>query len=274
MPLRLLSFDLDGTLIDTAGEIVIAANRALHERGLPELPAADIVAEVGHGSAALMRALHARLTAARPDGVARPDSAAVSRAAGVLAPDARQRDGDDADRAAVDALIAAFDRHYPDVIGLDSRPYPGAAQALEHLRAAGIVCVCTTNKNAAFSRALLHAHRLETLFDRVVGGDTLPWRKPDARVLQHVIASFRCAPHEAAHLGDSVTDIRAARGAGLHAWAAPWGYPGAEPIASAGPDLIFPSLLAAAEHALLGHAGTPVSPSRAELRRIHSQEPT
>lgn len=245
-PVRLVSFDLDGTLIDTAAEIVTAAREALLDHGLPRLPATEIVVHVGHGSAALMRALHARL-------------------ADAASPDAARE---------VDALVASFDRHYAGVIGQDSRAYPGAAAALGRLRSAGIACVCTTNKNAAFAQALLRAHHLEGFFSLLVGGDTLPWRKPDARVLGHVIDLLRVAPEHAAHLGDSVTDLRAARAAGLQAWAVPYGYPGTEPITLAGPDLVFPSLPAAAEHALRSHGRSTHHPLRAASRRTHPEERT
>jgi phosphoglycolate phosphatase len=149
-----------------------------------------------------------------------------------------------------DALIASFDRHYKALIGRCSRAYPGAAAALARLKSAGIRLACTTNKNLEFSQALLAAHGLDVHLDLVVGGDTLPCRKPDGRVLQHVASTLGVAPQQLAHVGDSATDIKAARAAGVLAWGVPWGYNGGTPIEASAPDAVFPSLLAVAAHVL------------------------
>jgi phosphoglycolate phosphatase len=216
MRYALVSFDLDGTLVDTAGEIAEAANRALEDHGLPRQPVAELTLLIGHGAHALMRQLLARL------------GATVS----------------------ADTVIVDFERHYIETTGTLGLPYPGCAEMLRRLRDAGLRLACVTNKEARLAHALLQHHGLASAFDLVIGGDTLPQKKPHASVLQHVAEVCGVPLAAVAHVGDSATDVQAARNAGVAAWAVPWGYNAGQPIDSADPDLIFHSLPAVADHVL------------------------
>ena len=223
MALALVSFDLDGTLVDTAGEIAEAANRALAEHGLPVQPPEAIALLIGHGAHALMLKLLDRLVPQRARHLSPVD---------------------------VPALLASFDRHYADTTATTGQPYAGAREALALLRAHGVRLACVTNKELRHTRQLLVCHGMSDSFELVIGGDSLPHKKPHASVLRHV-ASTLGVPREAmAHVGDSATDVEAARNAGVRAWAVPYGYNAGRPIAEAGPDAIFANLLAAAEAAL------------------------
>jgi len=143
-------------------------------------------------------------------------------------------------RIAVDPATAfdLFARHYAAIVGKTCRPYPSARDAVARLRHAGVRLACVTNKDERYSRKVLAACALENAFDLLVGGDTLAVKKPDAGVLGHVVATLGGERASTVHVGDSRTDVEAARNAGVAAWAVPYGYNRGEPIEEAMPDLI------------------------------------
>lgn len=220
---ELICFDLDGTLVDTAGEIAEAANRALEEHGIARRPVAEITQLIGAGTRELMLHLLAQVFYEQP-GLA--------------------------DRVRPDEVLASLDRHYAITTGSSAVVYGGAREALRRLRAAGVRTACVTNKELRHARRVLQATRLDGLFDLVVGGDSLPQKKPHASVLQHVTEQLGIRPLRSAHVGDSRIDVEAARNAGFAAWAVPYGYNAGEPIQSARPQRVFPDLQALASHVL------------------------
>ena len=223
----LVSFDLDGTLVDTAAEIAEAVNRTLEAHAIARRPADEIALLIGAGAHALMRRLHARCMA-DDDGLAR--------------------------RVSLASLLDGMDSHYAAVTGSLARPYPGCREALARLRARGVRLACVTNKEARHALRVLHATGLGDDFELVVGGDTLADAKPHASVLQHVARHFGADLARSAHVGDSGIDVQAARNAGVQAWAVPCGYNAGVPIAQAHPDRLFETLSAVADH-VLGDAG-------------------
>lgn len=224
MPYHLVSFDLDGTLVDTAGEIAEAANRTLAEYGLPQASVPHITGLVGRGAHALMRRLLAQMV--------------------------QQENGQPRDAPAEPAVLASFDRHYADTAGTTSQPYPGVTESLAALRAASVRVACVTNKEMVHTRRVLALHRLDGLFDLVVAGDTLAQKKPHADVLGHVLRHLGCEAGRSAHVGDSRIDLEAARNAGVAAWAVPYGYNEGVPIAQFHPERLFDSIADACRHAL------------------------
>lgn len=219
----LLSIDLDGTLVDTAGEIAEAANLTLEEFGVARRPPQQITRLIGLGTRELMLRLVAEVTLEQPE--------------------LRER-------LPMDKTLAAMDRHYHHTAGSAAVPYPGAREALQRLAAAGVRLACVTNKELRHARRVLQATRLVEHFELVVGGDTLPHKKPHPAVLEHVLASFGVVREHAAHIGDSAVDVMAARSAGVQAWVVPYGYNGGQLIEDAGPDRVFASLHDVAEHVL------------------------
>lgn len=217
-----ISFDLDGTLVDTAAEIAEAANRTLAEFGLARRPLAQIQLLIGRGSHALMSAVLAQ--------------ARAEAGADCTLDEAR--------------MLERFDAHYADTTGELSAPYPGAHEALELLGSRGLRLACVTNKEFIHAQRLLHRHGLHRHFELLVGGDSLPWQKPDGRVLRVVANAMGVPCAGLVHVGDSAIDVEAARNAGVRAWALPHGYNAGRPIAEADPDALLPDLMSVAHAAL------------------------
>jgi phosphoglycolate phosphatase len=219
----LVSFDLDGTLVDTSAEIAEAANRALADHGLAPRPVAEIEALIGAGTRELMLRLLARVFLEQPERI---------------------------DQVRVDHVLRSLERHYGATAGRAARPYEGAEATLVRLRDAGVRLACVTNKERRHAERVLAATGLDERFDVVVGGDTLPEKKPHGSVLRHVARVLSQVPHRAAHVGDSAIDIAAARNAGFAAWAVPWGYNAGVPVAESAPDRLFERLSDVAAHVL------------------------
>ncbi len=223
--IEVLSFDLDGTLVDTGGEIAGAVNDTLRDFALAPRAQAEIEALIGAGTRELMHRLLARV-------------------------DPRQRLHEP-------AVLRRFEQHYAAHAGAAAQPYPGCVETLRQLRAADVRLACVTNKEQRHAQRVLDATALAPYFELLVGGDTLAWKKPDARVLRHVVAALGSRPAHAAHVGDSQTDLAAARNAGVADWAVPWGYNAGTPIAQAQPTRLFDSFAAIAA-AVLAPSAVPV----------------
>jgi phosphoglycolate phosphatase len=221
-----ITFDLDGTLVDTAGEIAAAVNAALLECRVPTRPVDEVTRLIGAGFGELVRRLLARILDEQP----------------ALA-----------DRLSADAVLASAERHYEALVGGSAQPYPGAVQVLQALRAAGVRTACVTNKDGRYTHRLLEATGLIAHLDLVIAGDTLPHKKPHASVLRSAAERLGVGPDRLAHVGDSLTDLEAARNAGVADWAVPHGYNGGRPIAQDAPGRLFDTLQQVADHVLGDH---------------------
>ncbi len=213
--LRLISFDLDGTLVDTAGEIAEAVHLAFDDFAVARRPQAEITGLIGQGARALMLKLLARVLLDEPALI---------------------------ERFTADQMLERFEHHYAETAGRSSRPYPGCESMLERLREHGVQLVCVTNKEQRHAERVLRATGLAGYFPLLIGGDTLPVKKPDAGVIGHVLAHYGVPADQAAHVGDSSIDVDSARNAGVRAWVVPHGYNAGVPIAEAGPDRLFSDL--------------------------------
>ena len=179
----LVVFDLDGTLVDTAPDLCAALNHALGVLGRPGIDAATVRHLVGHGA----RALIERGLAETGGG----DEASIARA------------------------LPAFLDYYADHIADGSRPFDGTEAALDALAAAGVVAAICTNKPVALAVQLVDALGWSGRFAAVLGGDSLPVKKPDGA---HVLATVAAAGGDASgaiFVGDTAVDVAAARAAGL-----------------------------------------------------------
>ena len=185
--------DLDGTLLDTIGDLAGAANAMRLELGLAPLDPDVIKTFVGKGIANLV-------------------SRTLTYGRGNL------------DQAALNASVAVFERHYALCLTATSRPYPGAEKGLQALRAKGLRLGCITNKAARFTRPLLESAGLAGYFEIVLSGDSLPRKKPDPLPLLHAARFFNVEPRELLLIGDSVNDVQAARAAGCPVFVVSYGY--------------------------------------------------
>jgi len=199
-------FDLDGTLVDTAPDLIDALNATLVREGLS--PVAYDVARPMIGGGA--RTMLERGLAAR---------------------------GRVLMRAEVDRLYADFVAHYADHIADRSRPFPGLEAALDELTAHGCVLTVCTNKLERLSVRLLEALGLRSRFAAICGQDTFGVQKPDPIVLRKTIAAGGGATERAVMVGDSLTDIATARAAGIPVIAVDFGYTDA-PVATFAPDRV------------------------------------
>ncbi|TLZ24181.1 MAG: phosphoglycolate phosphatase [Gammaproteobacteria bacterium] len=199
---RAVLFDLDGTLLDTAADISVALNRALAEQGLPELAPAVVRVLIGGGVPALIGRTVARLGAGAP------------------AVDA-------------EALLDRFTFHYGWINRheeMQTRAYPGVAEGLAQLHALGLKLAVVTNKPRQATIELLTRLGLARPIRAVVGGDSVAHRKPHAEGLLRACEELRVGPREALMVGDSLSDVLAARAAGLSVICVPYGYnEGADP---------------------------------------------
>ncbi|HLZ84231.1 MAG TPA: HAD-IA family hydrolase [Caulobacteraceae bacterium] len=186
-------FDLDGTLIDTAPDLVSTLNLLLAREGVAALPLSEARDMIGQGARAL---------------IARGFAAA----------------GAPLDEARLSALFADFIAHYLAHIADESRPFPGVVAAMDDLAAAGARLAVCTNKRTDLSVALLDALALTDRFAAVVGADAAPAPKPAAA---HLIAAIERAGgrrERAVMVGDSASDAGAARAAGVPLVLVSFGY--------------------------------------------------
>jgi phosphoglycolate phosphatase len=182
-------FDLDGTVVDTVSGITHAVNIALRAHGLTELVDDETRQYVGLGGHALVSA-------------------------------ALEKSGAPAELAA--ELQEAYLTAYANDPGHLAEAYPGAEELLKRLRARGVRLALCTNKSGRITGGMLRALGLDEAFDAVVSGDELPHRKPDPR---HLLESVRRAGGTAALMvGDSISDVRAARAAGAPVVCVSFGY--------------------------------------------------
>ena len=211
-------FDLDGTLADTAGDLVGTLNVILAQEGLSPLPVAKARDMIGAGARALIE---------------RGFEAA----------------GKELTPAHLDELYRQFMVHYGENICVRTELFPGVAAALDRLEAAGFILAVCTNKVEEHSVKLLDELGIGHRFAANCGRDTFPYFKPDPRHLTLTIERAGGDPSRAIMVGDSRTDIVTAQNAGIPVVAVPFGYTDV-PVKDLDPDLVidhFDDLFAAVE---------------------------
>jgi phosphoglycolate phosphatase len=197
-------FDLDGTLVETAPDLIRSTNHVLALAGLAPVEPAAIRPSISFGGRAMI-------------------------VKGLEIRDARLSE------AEVDKLLEVFLDHYATNIAVESHAFPGLETALDTLAAAGATLAVCTNKREGLSRTLLETLGLDRRFAAIAGRDTFPVYKPHP---DHLLGAIRMAggdPARAVMVGDSDTDIKTARAAGVPVIGVPFGYTDV-PIADLAPD--------------------------------------
>lgn len=189
---RAVAFDLDGTLIDSGPDLARLLNKLLAECGRSEVDPARVRGFVGDGIGKLVeRGLEAT---------------------GGSSPDQR--------RIVTDRFLALYEAE-PATL---TRPYPGVAQTLARLKDDGVRLAICTNKAERVTHAVLRALGLDGFFGAVVGGDSLPVRKPDPAPLRAALERLGVDPAEAVMVGDSEHDAATAEAAGVPCVLVAYGY--------------------------------------------------
>ncbi|WP_251978410.1 phosphoglycolate phosphatase [Salinicola avicenniae] len=210
--IRLVAFDLDGTLIDSVPDLAAAVDAMLADLSLAPAGETAVRDWVGNGSHQLVaRALQAGLGTT-------PDPAMLERA--------HER----------------FLYHYHQAPCVRTRVYPGVVEALSALCSRSVIVTLVTNKPQAFIAPILTALSLDDYFRATLGGDSLAEKKPHPAPLLHLAARFDVAPVNCLMVGDSRHDVEAGKRAGFRTLAVPYGYNHGEPVASSQPDGVVESL--------------------------------
>lgn len=194
IPLKAVIIDLDGTLLDTAQDLALAANAMLRKLHMAELPSSTIQSFIGKGVPKLVK----RTLTNSPDDEPNPEL--------------------------FEQALPIYERCYAENLHVNTRPYPGVIEGLEQLKQKGFHLICITNKTEIFTLPLLHATGLLDYFELILSGDSLPKKKPDPLPLLHACKHFGILPEAALLIGDSSNDAIAARAAGCHIFCVPYGY--------------------------------------------------
>ncbi|GLV24926.1 HAD family hydrolase [Sphingobium sp. Cam5-1] len=190
IPFDIVGFDLDGTLLDTSGDLAAAVNYAIATDGRPPFPVDAIRPFVGKGAKVM---LERALTASGGY-----DDALLAR------------------------MLPTLLDYYEQNLAIHSVPYPGLMGAMEALDRAGVKLAICTNKAERFTIPLLHQIGLSERFVSVIGGDTLGVAKPDPAPIHEMIA--RAGGGRTIFLGDTINDIAGARNAGIPSVAVSFGF--------------------------------------------------
>ncbi|CAG9230417.1 Phosphoglycolate phosphatase [Paraburkholderia tropica] len=209
--------DLDGTMVDTADDFAAGLNGMLAQFDAEETTREEVMGYVGKGSEHLIKS--------------------------VLAP---RFPADDA-QARFDEALAIYQDEYAKINGRHTHLYPDVEVGLAALRAQGIKLACVTNKPHRFAVELLQQYGLSPYFEVVLGGDSLPKKKPDPLPMLTACEQLGVNPASAVAIGDSENDAIAGRAAGMATLTVPYGYNHGQPVQKIESDGIVATLLDAAK---------------------------
>ncbi|ENM5904783.1 phosphoglycolate phosphatase [Vibrio mimicus] len=221
--IKLIAFDLDGTLLDSVPDLAVAADQAVQAVGYPGVSEAQVRDYVGNGADVLVaRALSQSLTI-NPE----------------LSTELREQ------------ARHLFDDFYAQTGHKLSHLYANVKSTLTELKNAGFTLALVTNKPSKFVPEVLEQHGIDHFFNDVIGGDTFPNKKPDPMALNWLLEKHQLTAQQMLMVGDSKNDILAAKNAGCPSFGLTYGYNHGEPIADAGPDFVADDIAALLEVVLV-----------------------
>jgi phosphoglycolate phosphatase len=209
---EMILIDVDGTLVDSVPDLVFCVDEMMQALGMPLRGEAKVRTWVGNGVERLVR----RALVDSLDG--EPDEALFARA------------------------YPLFLELYAENTSKRSRLYPGVLEGLDYLQSAGFKLGCVTNKAEQFTLPLLKDLGIHDRFGIIVSGDTLSEKKPHPMPLLYAARFFDVMPQQSLMLGDSVSDVKAARAAGFHIICMSYGYNHGIDIREAEPDAVIDSM--------------------------------
>ncbi|BCU08126.1 phosphoglycolate phosphatase [Allochromatium tepidum] len=210
---KMILIDLDGTLVDSVPDLTYCVDAMMARLGRPARGEAAVRTWVGNGIERLVR----RALIGQLDG--EPDETDYQRA------------------------YPIFLELYAENTFNRSGLYPGVREGLEFMRDAGYPLGCVTNKAARFTEPLLQHLGIYDFFGIVISGDTLPRKKPDPLPLIHAAGHFGVKPKASLMIGDSVSDVNAARAAGFKIICTSYGYNHGVDIRESDPDAVIDSFV-------------------------------
>ena len=210
---KLILIDLDGTLVDSVPDLAYCVDEMMNRIDRPTHGEAEVRNWVGNGVERLVR------------------RALIGQLNG--------EPSDEDFELAYPIFLELYDKHN----GEKSRLYPGIREGIDYLKTTGIHIGCVTNKAEQFTVPLLKALGIYDDFEIVISGDTLPKKKPDPLPLLHAAGHFGIQPSEALMVGDSISDVKAARAAGFNIFCMSYGYNHGVDIREANPDAVMDSLV-------------------------------
>ncbi len=209
---KMVLIDVDGTLVDSVPDLAYCVDEMMKQLGMPVHGEAKVREWVGNGVERLVR----RALIGQLDG--------------------------EPDEALFDKAYPIFMQLYAENTSKRSQLYPGVREGLAWLRQAGYKLGCVTNKAAQFTEPLLKDLGIYDVFGIVISGDTLERKKPDPMPLLHAADFFGVEPADALMIGDSVSDVKAARAAGFQIICMSYGYNHGVDIREAKPDVVIDSM--------------------------------
>ena len=210
---QMILIDVDGTLVDSVPDLAYCVDEMMLALAMPTRGEAAVRNWVGNGVEKLVRRA---LTNSLEE---EPSEAEYERA------------------------LPIFMALYQDNVSQRSQLYPGVREALDYMKSAGYRLGCVTNKASAFTIPLLQDMGIHDSFEIIICGDQLEKKKPDPMPLLHAAKHFGVEPRQALMIGDSVSDVKAARAAGFEIACMTYGYNHGEDIRNYHPDAVMDSMI-------------------------------